>query len=222
MRLRLTTCYLRTLWLLLIASAWCTSAALCSDGLSWVAWLSLLPLFAGIRALPPDRAAAAGTFWGVCLYLFTTTATNSPIPASLPNLLLLAIFPAVYATLGSVFTRRFGFSPLAMGVGWIGLELALQPLGLGHSLLATGSGASSMAFLIADTLGYGIVAFLVAYAVACLLLVATVIHRQCSSKRLFRYSRSRTQYVLASSYSPLSTIVLQPSQPRAPPFLRTL
>ena len=169
MRYRLSTRFLIRLWLTLIAGAYLTALAVSSAGLTWMAWVSLLPLFIGIKFLSPVRAGAAGLVFGVSFYLLSITVVGSTIPASLGSLLLLAAGPAIYATLGSAFTRRYGFSPLAMGVGWIGLELTLQPLGLGGSLLAAGLDTGTVAFVIAESLGYAVLAAMIAYAVAWLL-----------------------------------------------------
>jgi hypothetical protein len=56
-------------------------------------------------------------------------------------------------------TRQKGFSPLLLGLGWIAVELALQPLGLRYGLLAATQGSGLVVRTMGYLAGYVMVAF---------------------------------------------------------------
>ena len=129
----------------------------------------LIPLLLAIRMLTPLRALLAGSFWGVCLFAFAAMANGTLFDPSVGVFLRLATLPAAYACFGSLITRRKGFSPLLLGLGWVGVELALQPLGMRNGLLAGSLDHS----LVVRTLGYMagsvVVAFVIVYVNASIL-----------------------------------------------------
>ena len=116
----------------------------------------------------PVRATLAGALWGLCFYAFAATAVAVITPATL-SWLLLATIPAAYAGLGAALTRRIGFNPVVLGVGWILVEIALKPLGLRYGLLAGAQGEGPLLHWVGRLLGYVFVAFVVACASASLL-----------------------------------------------------
>jgi len=121
-----------------------------------------------------------GGLWGLCLYLFVAAA-GSVIPSTTPALALLTIIPAAYAGLGALLTRRIGFNPLVLGLGWVLVEVALKPLGLRSGLLAGTQAGGTLVYWVGQVLGYVLVAFLVAYVNASLLAVLT-----CARLSVFR------------------------------------
>ena len=204
----------------LILSAALMAVAVGSGHHAWVAWVSLVPLFAVIRIFSPRRAMVSGALWGLSFYLFLAFGTDVQGLATIQALLLLTAVPSAYAYLGALLTRRIGFAPLFLALGWIGVELALRPLGFGEGLLAGSQGDGWLVRLPASLLGYGLVAFLVAYVNASLLLVLSSV---CS--------RDGKPVSVMASYDPLgcigqcisvacSSFGIHSSQARAPPVFR--
>jgi hypothetical protein len=131
----------------------------------WVGWISLAPLLLTIRCLTPFWAAAAGALWGTALVVSSALSATSAFPITFTSTSLLVSVPALYTLAGALLTRsRVGFSPLILGAAWVGVEYALAPLALRYGLLS--GGVSDIGFLHAagGVLGYGFIAFVVAYA----------------------------------------------------------
>jgi apolipoprotein N-acyltransferase len=202
---------------LLAAGAFLLSPMAGGPSRGWVAWFCLLPLFLGIRVLPPAGALGAGAFWGACLFAFHSasdsgTALSGPAPAA-----LLVVVPALYAFGGALLTRFAGFHPLLLGLGWVGVEFALEPLGLGYGLLAGTQGHGPLFQLFGSLVGYVFIAFVIASVNAVLfrLLSDTVLpddeHRRPSTKRPLS--------LLAPDHhrEPRSLSPARASRPRAPP-----
>lgn len=157
----------------LILSAGLTAVSAASPDFGWIAWVSLLPLFVAIRFLTPRRALACGSLWGLALYGVSLLGTQTITFPSIGSLALAATAPAAYALLGALLARRIGFAPLFLGLGWIGVESALSPLGMGHGLLAASQESGWVMNLLANSLGYGLVAFLVVFFNASLFVLLT-------------------------------------------------
>lgn len=208
----------------LISSAHLLTLATSSPAHSWLAWISLAPLFIAVRYLSPIRAALSGAFWGSSLYLFSWYLhsqgfVGSSITPGFSNFLLLTIIPAAFVGFGSLYTRRFGFSPLALATGWVAVELCLQSVGLKHSLLAADASYGPYLQVIANLLGYGFVAFLVAYTNALLLSIAAQVSFRCQS-----LCHPIPTADNACSYKSIFAVILQTAyiqslRPRAPPFV---
>src|SRR3972149_6444443 len=120
----------------LAGSAYLMALAIESPKFVWLGWVTLLPLFYAIRVLFPARAFVSGAFWGYCLFLASAAFARTEIAPSLGSLTLLSLIPGAYCYFGAALTRRIGFSPYLMALGWIGVELALRPLGMHCGLLA--------------------------------------------------------------------------------------
>ncbi len=202
----------------LVGSAYLTATAVGSPTHAWMGWLSLLPLFVAIRVLRPLRASACGALWGGCLFAFCVAADRTAVSANLASLALLTAIPAIYTFLGAWLTRWMGFSPFVLGVGWMGVELALAPLGLHSGLLAGTQDHTALMDYIGRALGYVLVAFLVAYVNAAL--VAVFARVRLRLPRPFRITTSGNGVLFLRSQiiGGLSLVALQPSRPRAPPF----
>ncbi len=125
-------------------------------------------MFLSIRVCRPAFAALAGGLWGLSLYLFSAVGADPVITPSAWSLALLTAVPAVYAWTGGWITRWSAYSPLALGVGWVALELALQPLGLRQGLLGTTRAHAGVMHWLTPVLGYAFVSFLVAFVNASL------------------------------------------------------
>jgi len=154
--------------------------------------------------------------------VFFFGAYGSGDPLILPPTALafasLTALPAVYAGGGAWLTRRIGFSPFVLGVGWMGVELVLAPLGLHNGLLAGTQGDTALMDYIGRALGYVLVAFLVAYVNAAL--VAVLGRVRLSVPRFIPTAASpdRGRSLISQIIGCLSPFALQPSQARAPPF----
>ncbi len=202
----------------LIGSAYLMTAAMQSPTLWWLGWVTLLPLFLAIRVLTPAPALAAGAIWGSSLFLFAGFSDGALLDPSLRSLLLLTVIPGIYACVGSHVTRRVGFNPLLLAVGWMGVELALQPLGLHHGLLAgTLGGEGLFVRTVGFLAGYVLVAFIIAYVTASLLSVLSDI---CVSapRSLYEGGCGDIPCRLFLSDEPVFSLQLVSSaHPRAPP-----
>ncbi len=203
----------------LLVSANAMALAIASPSFWWLGWLTLLPLLLAIRLLSPGRAAVAGSFWGLCFYAISVGGAGAPLAPSLLSALLLAAIPGIYAGLGSRITRRVGFSPLLLGLGWVGVELALKPLALHHGLLAGTQGEGVMIRVVGNVAGYALVAFLLAYVSACLLSVLGEVYAWARSKGVVRAVGSYVQKSTPLIDSLAIQLYLRATQPRGPPVV---
>ena len=153
----------------LIGSAYLMTVALQSPKCWWLGWVTLLPLMLAIRLLPAVWAMSAGALWGLSLCLFSVIADGVPLDPTFRSFALLTAIPALYGLFGVHVTRRVGFSPLLLGVGWVAVEFALRPLALHNGLLAATQADGLFIRTLGNVGGYVLVAFLLAYVSASLL-----------------------------------------------------
>jgi apolipoprotein N-acyltransferase len=151
---------------LLIFGAWMMATALESPAYWWLGWVTLVPLLLSIKLLCTVDAGIAGAIWGMSLYFSTGSsdpgASAHVLPHGILPLLLLMLVPAGYAAAASEITRRKGFHPLLLGLGWVGVELAIHPLGIHHGLLAHTQGDSIVVQSVGNLGGYILIAFVIA------------------------------------------------------------
>lgn len=202
---------------LLVGSAALLSLALRSHGQPWLGWLVLLPLFAAIRTCRVVGALASGALWGLSLYVFSVDVPESGVSEGLRSLVLLTAVPAIYACVGSVLTRRIGFSPFVLGVSWMGVELGLESLGLHNGLLAGLQGDGTPVHWVGNALGYVLVAFLVAYVNACLFSVLNHVWPVISRPYPVAGSGAYPTRLWPQTFSCFPLFIIRPAQPRAPP-----
>ncbi len=183
----------------------------------WLGWVTLLPLMLTIRVLRPTDALLAGSFWGICLYATSLSADRPFIAPSTSVALLLATIPGIYAFLGAVVTRRIGFSPLLLGLGWVGVEFALHPLALDNGLLAGTLGDGALVRVFGNLAGYVLVAFLVAYVTASLLSALRVVCVGVAPLRPLRASSGKPPRVFHSETTFDVGTFIRPLRPRGPP-----
>lgn len=202
----------------LIVSAYLMALALRAPDARWLGWVTLLPLFLAIRVLAPGYALLAGGCWGLCLSIFTSAGGDAALAPSIRSFALLTAIPGIYAFLGSVITRRVGFSPLLLALGWVGVELALQPLALHNGLLAQTQGNGLVIRAIGNIAGYVLVAFLLAYVNASLLEMLTGVCSVGSSCRRLLTCAGTTDARLVLREVPVYPVHFSNiAQPRAPP-----
>lgn len=201
----------------LILGAGLAGLALSPPGYSWLAWFSLLPLFLAIRLLAPRTALLAGALWGLCFALVSAAVGVSACSPTLLSLTLFAAMPATYAFLGAVLVRRIGFSPLILGLGWVGVELAFHPFGLHQGLLAAAQTDAALIHWLGRLLGYVLVAFLLAYANALLLSIADEVRLKISQPRYIPRLDDYRGWLVPQTSLCIPLLADRPAHPRAPP-----
>lgn len=202
---------------LLAAGGFCVGCAQAWD-LPYLAFVGLIPLFASIRFLAPIAAMGAGAFWGVCVFAFLAVFGEIPVSQAFIHFGALAAIAALYAYLGARLTLRVGFSPYLLGLGWMGVELALASLGTGDGLLAPALGDGPIAHAVHQFVGGAVVAFFVAYVNVLLFTAVSVACVSASFRRYASASGARPEHIHPrESFSDLFTIIRQLS-PRAPPL----
>jgi hypothetical protein len=200
----------------LLVGAYLMAVAVSRPDHSWLAWTSLLPLLVAIRILAPVKAMACGALWGLSLYVLSVG--GGVVASTSGSLILLTTVPAIYAYLGGRLTRRFGFSPFLLALGWMGVEFALRPLGLDRGLLAGTQGDGALVRLVGGLLGYVFVAFLVAYANALLLSAVSDVRLEIPQARLpVRVDELRGS-LLPQTFASFPFFGVRRRQPRGPPI----
>ena len=183
----------------------------------WLGWISLLPLLQAARALSPLGAFGAGSFWGASLFAASAAMGSNNIEFGVSSLAILTLGSALYACFGALLTRRVGFSPYLMALGWVGVEFCLRPVGLEHGLLAGTQGDGMLIRVAGSFAGYFIIAFLVAYINASLLSVLHKVTGSCTSLRRVSSASGPIGRLLSLVTPFIPSRVLCVSQPRAPP-----
>ncbi len=200
----------------LLFSAFLMAVAIHAPSYWWLGWVTLLPLFLAIRVLRPIPATLAGMFWGVSFFAISAAGGQTAISPTLGTLALLGVIPGLYAGFGSYATRRVGFSPLLLGLGWVAVEFALHPLALQNGLLAGTQADGLFVRVIGNLAGYVLVAFLVAYVTASLLSVLDACVGATSLRFAPRSSATAVKFFSHESQVRLLDFI-SPSRPRAPP-----
>ena len=203
--------------LALAGSAYLMALAIESPKYVWLGWVTLLPLFYAIRVLSPVRALISGAFWGACLFLASVAFARTEIAPTLGAFTLLSLIPGAYCYFGAALTRRIGFSPYLLALGWIGVELAIRPLGLRYGLLAGTQGDSMVVRVVGSFAGYVLVAFLVAYFNAALLSVLHDVRMSLAIPRWVARSSGPSRRLIPADVPCDLTRFLHILQPRAPP-----
>ncbi len=201
----------------LVVSAGILAAALASGAHTSLAWLALLPLFRVIQVLRPSSAFVAGGLWGSCLYFWGTGVVDAGIVPSVWSFVLLTVVAAAYTGAGACLTRRVGFSPFLLAVGWMLVEVATTPLGLGLGLLGGTLGDGVFMRVVGGLFGYAIAAFFVAITAASVF--AIIIRARVRVWKPCQTLGSTVPHdtVWRRLELPFSTFQLRPSRPRSPP-----
>lgn len=205
---------------LAVVSALLMAMALASPHLFWLGWIMLIPLLFAIRTLSPLPAVLFGALWGTSLFAFGAFLLPTHLMPTLGTWALLTAVPALYALFGVRVTRKVGFSPLLLALGWVGVELALRPIGLRYGLLASTQGGGIVLRLIGSYVGYTLVAFLVVYINAWLLTLLARVQFEVHGRMYRRSSGTEPIRKLVPTETPnYWFLLLRPSKPRAPPVV---
>lgn len=201
----------------LVGSALLIGVAAKTGRYPYVACVGLVPLFVAIRVCRPLAALLWGTAWGLSLFAVSVAGLGPPIPPTVGSLLLLAGAPAVYAWLGALLTRWIGFSPYVLAVGWMGVGLALSPLGFNAGFAGASQTDAGILGWVGHALGYVLVAFAAAYVNAALVTVLAEVRLSVSLFAPATASADCGRSLISQILGCLSLFALQPSHPRAPP-----
>lgn len=201
----------------LMVSAFVMAFALSSPTFRWLGCLALVPLFVAIVRCAPAGAALSGAMWGACLHLFATCVLDTGISPGLGSLLILSAIPAAYALIGALLTRWIGFSPLVLGVGWMGVELGLSLLGIGSGLLASAQADTTLMHWVDGAFGYVVAAFIVAYINAVVLSLFGRVRLGLSRACPMSGSRPQGRTIVAQTFSGFPLFAIPSSEPRGPP-----
>lgn len=201
----------------LAVSAYAMSATASSESNWWLGWVSLFPIFYAIRVLRPLHAAAAGSFWGACVFSAASAMHPGLIggPAALG---LLVLVPGIYAAIGAALTRQIGFSPYLLALGWMGVELLLSPLGLHNGLLVATQGDAPLLQAVGSFTGYAVLAFAVAYLNAMLFTVVSDARIGVCSLQRISIPGDGIRRLAPAEVEVRSSPRPRPSNPRAPPL----
>src|SRR3972149_3241051 len=201
----------------LAGSAYLMALAIESPRRVWLGWVTLLPLFYAIRVLSPVHAMASGAFWGAGLFVASIAFANTEIAPSLSSFALFSLIPGAYSYFGAALTRRIGFSPYLLALGWIGVEFAIRPLGLNYGLLPGTQGDGMVVRVVGSFAGYVLVAFLVALVNATLVSVLSEVRLSFSAPRLLRKANVAERRFFVRELPSYLLHLLRAAQPRAPP-----
>jgi len=150
----------------LVLGALVTATAQSSGMYHWVAWIGLLPLFAAVRRLTGIAAAASGALWGGTVYIAAVMIADTPLAFSWRICLISGAIPALYLFAVAWFIRRYGYSALALALGWVIVEFVAKATGAYPDLIGAEQSPSALFKLIADFLGTGFIALVIVYASA--------------------------------------------------------
>ena len=203
---------------LLILGAWMMATAVGLTAHAWLGWVALLPLFFVIRLWRPLTAMMGGAIWGVSLFAFSLSQPTQLITPTIQSALLLCATPALYAFIGAWLTRWIGFNPFVLGFTWMGVELALGPVGLRGGLLGAAPANTTAIQWIGGALGYVLVAFLVAFVNAALVSALSTLRLTIPGQRYIARSRDGEKHLLPQTSFCLPISAVGPVQPRAPPI----
>lgn len=188
-------------------------------GAQWLTWIALVPLFLAIRDLSPGRAALAGAFWGAGVCALAALFSHHGAALTVQNAALLVALPALFSFLGSRQTRRTGFSPLILGLGWVAIELAMRPLAPHGGLVVSGQLYGPALRVVGFLGGWLLVAFCVAYVNASLLEIATLACAMLLVGDRPTFARRIEPRFQIAEVIPVSHACHRPEASRAPPLI---
>lgn len=211
--------YMRSVALILslVVAAFVMAASLEPTTQSWLGWVTLLPLFYAIRTQRPLHAMLLGGLWGCLFFVFGVAIFDTGINGTFQSFALLTGVPAAYSFFGARLTRWIGFSPFVLGVCWMGVELALETVGLHQGLLAGTQGDGTMVHWLGGALGYVLVAFTVAFINAVLIAVLSAVYHAISASHEPHNPTQVRAALCPQTFKCFPLFHIPAAQPRAPP-----
>jgi|GEM_PF-1192806 len=204
--------------IVLVAGARLMALAGSADGHVWLGWFALVPLFFAIRWCRPVWAFVCGAIWGGALYTFSAGQSASAAAPAIANFLLLTTSPAVYTCLGALLTRRIGFSPVALAVGWMGVAFALHHAGSHMGLFGAQEGHLGALDWISQALGWIFISFAFALVSAWLVVVLSGVRLCAGDRRTPTSIDDYTLYLAPQTFAGFPLFSVPASHPRAPPI----
>jgi hypothetical protein len=196
-----------------------TGCAIVSARFHWAAWLGLVPVFAAIRRLSGVRAFLGGALWGGAVYLGAMIASGASFPITPLGCMHHILLPAGYVYFMAVFSRRYWYSPLALALGWILVELAVNVSGAQPGLISAEHISSPFLHVLTDFFGSGFIAFAVAYAGASVITIASSLGVRWRLSAIVIWRPTECRLVYESLSNPYATRHLRPVRPRGPPSI---
>jgi apolipoprotein N-acyltransferase len=185
----------------------------------WIGWLGLFPILTAIRFLTPAKASISGIVWSLsyCLALYILGVTS--FVRSYVSISAILVLPALYLSLGASVTRRFGFQPVFLALGWVILEYVFTFVGIRHGLLGLTTETVGGVHLVMQAFGYIFVAFLIVLINAELLSIICGICVKIVSRKLslYPYRSNAPVFICVLGLRPLAAA--GPHRPRAPPII---
>jgi len=191
--------------------------AVAEPGRAVWAWAGLFCLFGLIRLLKPRRAAVAGAAWVVAWFALAFHARPELAEQSVSALIGSVLAVSLFCGLASAVTRAYRFDPLIIALGWMGVELSLAPLNIHLGLVASTQTAGWLFHLVAQTMGYTLVAFVVAWVAA--ITIAWIEHACVRCDAVARVIPADDWFLAVAPARPLRSAFdsFRPGSPRAPP-----
>lgn len=181
-------------------------------------WISLTPLLLAIRTLRPVRSARYGFLWGVCFQLFLTLFSGSLTGVSLFSMFFISATAALYTAIGVSVVRHFKIGPMALGLGWIAALPIIRLVSLNFGFFPISFSADNLILIVAEYLGCSVIAFVVIYLNALLVMIAGIIIYRLYCKLNFRIYRFCQFLVHLKSIIFSSSFSSHTFRPRAPPL----
>ena len=115
-------------------------------------------------------------------------------------------------------TRRFGFNPVVLSLGWLAVEASLTATGLHTGLLGGAQQGTLLMSTVGQSLGYLLVAYLVVCANGLILAILTDVHlRLPGAVSLRRRYRDHGSPLRILSFEFCARAFQFACRPRAPP-----
>lgn len=204
--------------LLLLGACLMATTIGCNDGI-WIRGFALMPLLLVIRLGRPVEALSAGVLWGISVCVFSLRQADPVMDPSTRLLLSLAAAPGIYAYLATRLTGWIGFSPFVLGIGWMGVEIVLEPVGVRAGLLGGLHGEGTVLNWVGEAFGWVLVAFLFALLNASLV---SLLNRAWTDTRCERTQRpDRGAPILPQTLVRFPVFPIRSSGPRGPPTPRS-
>ena len=204
--------------LAVIVGAWLTALSMSSEAHAWLGWFALVPIFFMIRLWRPTHALLGGAIWGACLFAFSSGSFQEAPVSALARFLRSTAAPAIYCGSAAWLSRRIGFSPFVLGVGWMGVEFALVQAGFRTGLLGLAAGGGGVLHWLGEILGWIFVCFLFALLNAWVVVGLGRV-RLCAGPRRARTSITDSiSYFASQTFAGFPLFSVPASQPRAPPL----